>query len=79
MSCLELTNPQSASNQTFEDCVVNVIKIIIENLTEKICEFLKKDKLDLSIVSEESKMNVVESIIILNVLLSRRFYFDTFI
>lgn len=79
MSCLELTNPQSASNQTFEDCVVNVIKIIIENLTEKICEFLKKDKLDLSIVSEESKMNVVESIIILNVLLRRRFYFDTFI
>ena len=39
---------------------INVNKIIIENLTAKLCEFLKKDNLDLSNVSGESKMNVVE-------------------
>lgn len=39
---------------------INVNKIIIENLTVKLCEFLKKDRLELSNVSEESKMNVVE-------------------
>ena len=39
---------------------INVNKTIIENLTVKLCEFLKKDRLELSNVSEESKMNVVE-------------------
>ena len=39
---------------------INANKIIIETLINKLCEFLKKDILDLSIVNEESKMNVVE-------------------
>ena len=39
---------------------INANKIIIETLINKLCEFLKKDILDLSIVSEESKINVVE-------------------